>query len=172
MDTKKKMELFSHQLKSLWVIESILIESMPEMIEKAETPGLTKTLAFHFAETKLHKVAIEAICKQLDIYPKQGGYDEDINKLLNDAEEGMNAGSANNKIDSIIISSAVKIEEYEMIVYEQTAKLARELGFEGISKRLFLTFEEERQSLTKLKFLESQLVDERAKIGQHTFYHH
>ena len=170
MATTKKMELFSQQLKSLWVIESILVEWMPEMIEKAETPGLKQILAFHFAETRQHKVAIEAICKQLEFYPSLGGYNEDINKILNDAEKKMNTGNATDKINSIIISSAIKIEEYEMMVYEQTAKLARELGFAGISKRLFLTFEEERQSFTKLKFLESQLVNERAAIGQHTVH--
>ncbi len=165
-----KKDLFSQQLKSLWIIESILVESMPEMIEKAKHLGLKKTLALHFAETIQHKVAIEAICKQLDIYPKQGGYEEDINNIVNDAEERINNGSTKGKIDEIIIASAIKIEEYEMIIYEQTARLAKELGFEGIPKRLFLTFEEERQSLTKLKFLANQLVNDRAEIGEHPVY--
>jgi len=164
------MELLAQQLKSLWVIESILVESMPEMIEKAGTLGLKKTLALHYAETTQHKVAIEATCKQLGVDPKQGAYDEDINNLLNDAEQKMNAPDAKDKIDRILISAAIKIEEYEMAVYEQTAKLAKELGFVGISKRLLLTFEEERQSLTKLRFLETHLINERAEIGQHTVY--
>ena len=170
MKTQIKKDLFSQHLKSLWFIESILIESMPDMIEKAEHLGLKKSLALHFAETQQHKVAIEAICKQLDIYPKQGGFDENINKILNEGEEKMNDAGVNGKINIIIISSAIEIEQYEMEVYQQTADLAKELGFEGISKRLFLTFEEERQSLAKLRFLESQLVNERAAIGQHPVY--
>ena len=167
MDTNKNMELFAQQLKSLWVIESILVESMPEMIEKAEILGLKKTLALHYAETTQHKVAIEAICKQLGVYPKQEGYDKDINNLLNDAEQKMNAANPNGKINRILISAAIKIEEYEIAVYEQTAKLAKELGFVGISKRLFSTFEEEKQSLTKLRFLENHLINKRSEIGQH-----
>jgi ferritin-like metal-binding protein YciE len=165
MESQTDMDLFTQQLKSLWKLEELLIDNLPELIERATHPGLQKILAFHYAETSQHKVAIEAICKQLSIYPRVGGFDADIKKILKMTEDKMNGEDA--QADAPIISGAIEIEEYEMAVYEQAAKLAKVLGFEGISKRLLLTYEEERQSYAKLKFLERTLVEKTAEIGHH-----
>src|SRR5215204_3668068 len=163
MEPQTDQDLFTQQLKSLWKLEALLIDNMPELIERATNLGLQKTLAFHYAETRQHKVAIEAICKQLSIYPKVGGYDNEIRKILKLGNDRMNGNGQS--VDALIISVAIEIEEYEMTVYEQAALLARMLEYEGISRRLFLTYEEERQSYAKLKFLESTLVEETAEIG-------
>src|SRR5215204_3399195 len=165
METRTDQDIFTQQLKSLWKLEMLLIDAMPEMIERATNLGLKKTLAFHYAETKQHKAAIEAICKQLSIYPKVGGYDHDLKKILKITEARMNENGQN--VDDVIISGAIEVEKYEMTVYDQAAKLARMLGYEGISRRLYMTYEEERQSSAKLKFLESTFVEETAEIGHH-----
>ena len=162
---------FPQQLQSLWSIESMLVEAMPRMIEKASNFGLQKTLAMHFTETRKHKVAIEAICKGLDIDPKGGEPDADLQNILLIGEQAMIGKSAGDDLDAAIIAVAQDIELYEIAAYEPAGNTAKELGYKGIAGRLFLTMEEERQSNTKLKFLEKSLFAETAEIGQVALVH-
>ncbi len=162
---------FHQQLQSLWSIESMLVEAMPRMIEKASNFGLQKTLAMHFAETRQHKVAIEAICKGLDIDHKGGEPDNGLQNILRMGENAMMEKSAGDDLDAAIIAGAQDIEQYEIAAYELAGNAAKELGYKGIAGRLFLTMEEERQSETKLKFLEKSLFSETAEIGQIALVH-
>jgi ferritin-like metal-binding protein YciE len=157
---------FYSQLQSLWSIESMLVEAMPRMIEKASNFGLKKNLALHFEETRQHKVAIEAICKGLNIDPKAGEPHGELQTILLMSEQAMMGKPAGDELDAAIISGAQNIEECEIAVYRLAGETAKELGYAGIAGRLFLTLEEERQSDTKLKFLEKALFGTSADIGQ------
>jgi ferritin-like metal-binding protein YciE len=68
-------------------------------------------------------------------------------------------------IDAAIIAGAKAIEKYEMTMYQKVAASARSLGYEGVAKRLQLTFEEERQANTKMSFLQKELVYKTSLIG-------
>ena len=168
---KATKDNFHQQLQLLWSIESMLVEGMPSMIKKATNFGLQKILAMHFAETRQHKVAIEAICKGLDIDPKGGEPDADLQNILLMGEQAMIGKSAGDDLDATIIDGAQDIEQYEIAAYESAGNAAKELGYKGIAGRLFLTMEEERQSDTKLKFLEKSLFAETAEIGQVALVH-
>lgn len=163
---KATKDNFHQQLQSLWSIETMLVEAMPRMIQKASNFGLQKSLAMHFEETRQHKVAIEAICKGLDLDPKGGEPNGGLQNILLLGEQAMMYKSAGDELDAAIISNAQDIEQYEMAAYEPAGKAAKELGYVGIAGRLFRSFEEERQSDTKLKFLEKSLFSERAEIGR------
>jgi ferritin-like metal-binding protein YciE len=154
------------QLQKLWRIESMLVEAMPRMIDKTNNFGLRKALALHFAETDQQKTAIEAICKQLDIDPRAAEPDSGLLNILQQGEKEMVDLTSGRERDAIIIASAQKIEAYEISVYEPIANEVERLGYKGVAQRLRLTLEEERQSETKLKFLEKAMFSERAEIGQ------
>jgi ferritin-like metal-binding protein YciE len=164
----QNMETFTAQLQKLWSIESQLVEAMPRMIQKANNFGLQKILALHFEETRQQKVAIEVICKQLDIDPKASEPDSGIMQILQDGERQMINAASENDVDAAIIEGAQKIEEYEIAAYMPAGRAAQALGYKGVAGRLFLTLEEERQSDTKLKFLEKALFIQTAEIGQIT----
>ena len=69
-EIKNLEDLFYHELQVLWSAETMLTEAMPRMIEKAKNEGLKNMLRLHLAETDQHKVALEAICKMLEIDPQ------------------------------------------------------------------------------------------------------
>lgn len=154
-------DTFYRQLRSLWSIENILINTMPLLIERATNIGLRKALSLHLAETDQHKVAIEAICKQLNIEAK-GEKDEKIQLILATGNNHILQQSVGDRMDEAIIRSAIKVEEYEISAYNSAAVLAEGLGYKGFEKRLRLTLEEEQQSSTKLRFLKNSLFAERA----------
>jgi ferritin-like metal-binding protein YciE len=166
MNGTNNRDSFAQQLQSLWSIEMMLEEAMPRMLQKAGSLGLQKNLALHFEETRQHRVAVEAICKGLNIDPKGGEPHAGLQQLLQKGEQLMMGKSTGDELDAMIIRTAQEIEGLEIAAYEPAGYAAKELGYEGIAKRLFLTLEEERQADTKLRFLEKAFFGKRADIGQ------
>jgi ferritin-like metal-binding protein YciE len=160
-EIKNLEDLFYHELQVLWSAESMLVEAMPRMIEKARHPGLKKSLSLHLAETDQHKVAIEAICRQLGIDPK-GDFNPGIKGIIEEGDMVMSKDASDEAMDAAIIAGAQKVEHYEISGYGSAAYYAEMLGLEGIAKRLRLTLEEEQQADTKLNFLAKSIVNKRA----------
>jgi ferritin-like metal-binding protein YciE len=160
----KADEGFVQLVRQLWSGEKMLTIAMPEMIEKAQHLGLKKNIALHLAETDQHKEALAAIAKQLD-FTVDGSENKELKSILDAAEESSAPGTATDS-DAAIIRSAILVEEYEMRKYEELAAMAKNLGYEGIFHRLMLTYEEERQTNTKLHFLLKSIVAKTAEIGE------
>ncbi|HWA34447.1 MAG TPA: DUF892 family protein [Cyclobacteriaceae bacterium] len=156
-------DLFYHELQVLWSAEKMLVEAMPKMIAKAKNEGLKNLLRLHLAETDQHKVALEAICKQLDIDPKDD-FNPGIKGILDEGEKVMAKDATDEGMDAALIAGAQKIEHYEISGYGSAAYYAEMLGYEGISKRLRLTLEEEQQADTKLNFLAKNIINPRATM--------
>ncbi|HEX6225378.1 MAG TPA: DUF892 family protein [Chryseolinea sp.] len=158
-------DLFYHELQVLWSAEAMLIEAMPRMIDKAKNEGLKNLLRLHLAETDQHKVALEAICKILNIDPR-GDFNPGIKGILEEGEKVMAKDATDEGMDAALIAGAQKVEHYEISGYGSAAHYAEMLGYEGISKRLRLTLEEEQQADTKLNFLAKNLINPRAKVAE------
>ena len=163
-ELKNIEELFYHELQALWSAEAQLVEAMPKMMEKAKTEGLKKMLAMHLAETKQHKVAIEAICKQFDLNP-EGEFNAGLKGILTEGETVMAKDATDEVMDAALIAGAQKVEHYEISGYGTAAYYAEMLGHEAVAKRLRLTLEEEQQADTKLNFLAKSLVNVKAKMA-------
>src|SRR3954462_10358737 len=104
----KKMEssitgVFIKQLQLLWSVESMLMEEIPRIMEKTSNMGLQKALAYHLAETDQHKVAIEAICKMLDVNAKGGEPNSELLNIIQEGEKAMLTQVAGNNLDAAII---------------------------------------------------------------------
>ncbi|HEY1021255.1 MAG TPA: DUF892 family protein [Flavisolibacter sp.] len=157
-------QTFERDLQDLWSAEKQLTQAMPLLIERATNLGLKKNLALHLAETHQHKVAIEAICKQLG-FAHEGEENAEIKSLVDQGEREMSTQVSDGKVDAAIIAGAIKIEHYEISRYEAVGNAAEALGFEGVAKRLRLTLEEERQADAKLNFLDKNYVQESSLLG-------
>jgi ferritin-like metal-binding protein YciE len=162
-EIKNLEDLFFHELQVLWSAENMLIQAMPRMIERARNEGLKNLLRLHLAETDQHKVALELICKQLGIDPK-GDFNPGLKGILEEGDMVMAKDATDEGMDAALIAGAQKVEHYEISGYGSAAHYAEMLGYEGISKRLRLTLEEEQQADTKLNFLAKNIVNPRAKL--------
>lgn len=164
MTTQNNEQAFLKQLQALWSAEKMLTEAMPLLIKKAGNLGLQKNLAMHLAETDQHKVAIEAICKQLG-YAHEGEENGDLKKILEEGQRMMDEATGGEALDAAIITGAIKVEHYEIAQYQIAGDAAEALGYEGIAKRLRLTLEEERQADAKLNHLEKNFILKSAILG-------
>jgi ferritin-like metal-binding protein YciE len=156
-------QLFYHELQVLWSAEDMLITAMPKMIEQAKNPGLKELLAMHLAETNVHKVALENICKQLSISPG-GDFNAGMKGILEEGVMVMAKDATDEAMDAAIIACAQKVEHYEISGYGSASYYAEMLGYEGISRRLRLTLAEEQDADTKLNFLAKSIINPRAMI--------
>jgi ferritin-like metal-binding protein YciE len=163
MEAIKDLEqLFYHEIQVLWSAEKMLTEAMPIMIDRANHFGLKQNLSLHLAETQQHKVALEAICKQLGIEP-DGDPNPGMKGILEEGEKVMAKDATPEAMDAALIAGAQKVEHYEISGYGSAAYYAEMLGYDGIAKRLRLTLAEEQDADTKLNFLAKQLVNPRAQ---------
>jgi ferritin-like metal-binding protein YciE len=158
-------DLFYHELQVLWSAETMLIRALPRMIDRAKNEGLKNLLRLHLAETDQHKVALEAICKTLEIDP-QDDFNPGIKGILEEGEKVMAKDATDEGMDAALIAGAQKVEHYEISGYGSAAHYAETLGYEGISKRLRLILEEEQQADTKLNFLAKNLINQRANTAE------
>lgn len=156
-------DLFYHELQVLWSAESMLVEAMPAMIDKANNEGLKNLLAAHHAETQQHKTALEAICKQFGIDPR-GDFNPGINGILDEGSVVMAKDATPEAMDAALIAGAQKVEHYEISGYGSAAHYAEMLGHDAIASRLRLTLEEEQQADTKLNFLAMSLINRKAMV--------
>ncbi|HYE54440.1 MAG TPA: DUF892 family protein, partial [Chitinophagaceae bacterium] len=140
-------------LRTLWNMESMLVEAMPRMIGKATHLGLRKSLALHLAETDQQKTALQAICALLDADWKGAEPDAGLLQILQEGEKAMIEEAMGDEMDARIIEGASKIEQHEIARYQAAALQAEELGYEAVAKRLRLTLEEEVQAGNKLRFM-------------------
>jgi ferritin-like metal-binding protein YciE len=163
-EIKDLEDLFYHEIQVLWSAEKMLIEAMPAMIERAKNLGLKKNLAMHLAETEDHKIALEAICKQLGIDPA-GDFNPGMKGILDEGNKVMAKDATDEGMDAALIAGAQKVEHYEISGYGSAAHYAEMLGYDAIAKRLRLTLEEEQQADTKLNFLAKNLVNRRAQMA-------
>lgn len=154
-------QLFYHEIQVLWSAEKMLTEEMPKMIEKATNFGLKKALEMHLAETRQHLVALEAICKQLNI-EQEGDFNPGMKGILEEGTKVMNKDTTPAAMDAAIIAGAQKVEHYEISGYGSAAYYAEMLGLEGIAKRLRLTLTEEKEADTKLNFLAKSIINPKA----------
>lgn len=160
-EIKNLQDLFYHELQVLWSAESMLVDAIPLMIEKAKHEGLKNMLRFHLAETKQHKVALEMICKQLEVDPTDD-FNPGLKGILDEGEKVMAKDATDEGMDAALIAGAQKVEHYEISGYGSAACYAEMLGYEGIAQRLRLTLAEEQQTDTKLNFLAKNIVNVRA----------
>lgn len=151
-------ELFYHELQVLWSAENMLVEMMPDMMEKAKNEGLKKMIAMHHAETREHKTALEFICKELNIDP-HGDFNPGMKGILEEGNKVMAKDATDEAMDAALIAGAQKVEHYEISGYGSAAYYAEMLGHEGIAKRLRLILAEEQDADTKLNFLAKGLIN-------------
>lgn len=164
-EIKSMQDLFFHELQVLWSAENMLVEAMPKMIARAKHEGLKIMMAEHLAETDQHKVALEAICKQLDLDPK-GDFNPGLKGIIEEGEMVMAKDATAEAMDAALIAGAQKIEHYEISGYGSAAYYAEMLGYEGIAQRLRLTLAEEQTADTKLNFLAKHIINEKALMAQ------
>lgn len=154
-------KLLVHELKDLHSAESQIVEALPKMANAATHPELKKAFLDHLEETKVHLTRIEGIFKGLDFQP--GGHRcEAMAGLIKEGKEMINADAEPEVRDAGLISSAQRVEHYEIAAYGTSVALALKLGKDEVAEVLRKTLEEEGKADRDLTSLAERVINPKA----------
>ena len=145
-------ELFAFELQHTLSIEEQITESLPLMIEKASTPALKSGLTEHLEATKKQHQTVIDLCKEFSIDPTPMPC-KAVEAIAAEGKELLESNDATPLLDLAIISTAQKVEHYEIACYGTITNYAQEMGHEDAQDLLHKILEEEKaedEALTKL----------------------
>lgn len=145
-------ELFIHELQDLHSAESQLVQALPKMISAADAPELRSGLAQHLSQTQQHLHRMDQALNMLGNRPN-GEVCHGIEGLITEGEKLIDSTAKGAVLDSALIDSARKVEQYEISAYRGAVAKAHDLGFEQIASLLGENLQEEELADYRLQQL-------------------
>jgi ferritin-like metal-binding protein YciE len=149
------------ELTDLLDAENQLTKALPRMARSATTPLLKTAFTRHLQETRRQIVRLQKALRQLGERPRRKTC-EAMQGLLAEGEEVMNKTPAGALRDAVMITSAQKVEHYEMASYGTARTYAEVLGEPGVARLLAQTLGEEKAADGKLTVIAEGSVNEDA----------
>ena len=145
MSVKTMQDLFIHGLKDIYYAEKKLVQNLPRMAKKAESPELAEAIERHFAETENQVARLEQVFELFEMAPK-GKKCPGIEGLLEEAKEIMSEAEDPEVRDAGMLAAAQSVEHYEISRYGTLIAWAEELGMRDAVKLLTETLQEEKKA--------------------------
>jgi len=160
-DIKTMDDLFVHTLRDIYYAENQIVKALPDMIEKATTPGLKQGFQTHLGETKNHVKRLEQVFKMLG-QEIEGVDCPAIDGIIEEADDIAGEVDDKNVLDAALIAAAQAVEHYEMTRYGTLIAWAKLLGRTDCASLLQQNLEEEKAADTKLTKLAEGQVNRKA----------
>jgi ferritin-like metal-binding protein YciE len=151
-------DLYVNELRDLYHAEHQLLKALPKFAEAATAEELSSAFTEHLAETKGQIERLETIFKTLDVSPK-GKPCKAMEGLIAEGKELLEEDADPSVMDAALISSAQRIEHYEMAGYGCVRTFARLLGEEEAADLLQETLNEEGAADEKLTMLAETIIN-------------
>lgn len=153
--------LLTEELRDIYDAEKQITKALPKMAKAASSPQLRQALQEHLEVTRGQIGRIEEIFGLLDEKPKSHpcagmkGIIEEGGEVLSEKR-----GSSENLSDAAIISSAQRVEHYEIAAYGTLRTYAEMLGNERVARLLEQTKQEEAEADRKLSSISEEILSE------------
>jgi ferritin-like metal-binding protein YciE len=160
-DIKTMDDLFVHQLRDMYYAENQIVQSLPDMIEKATDAQLKQGFQTHLAETKNQVTRLQQVFRMLGQEvkgvdcPATDGLIEEANDVASEVEDKA-------VLDAALIGSAQAIEHYEIARYGTLVAWANQLGRNDAAALLQQNLDEEKAADRKLTAMAESKVNRRA----------
>lgn len=154
-------KLFLEELKDVYNAEKQILRALPKMAKAAESPDLQQAFTKHLKETEGHVQRLERIFKELG-QATRGKKCKGMEGLLEEGKEVLEEEGEPAVIDAALISSAQRVEHYEMAAYGCLRTYAELLGHSEAEQLLQQTLDEEEAADKKLTELGESGINEAA----------
>lgn len=154
-------DLFIDELKDVYHAENQITKALPKMAAAATSPELKAAFETHLQETQNQIKRLEQVFKTLNIAP-QAKPCKAMQGIIAEGEEMMSEDAKPTVMDAALISSAQRVEHYEITGYGTLRTFAQELGNEEAARLLQETLDEERATDEKLTKLAETRVNSKA----------
>ncbi|PWG80093.1 YciE/YciF ferroxidase family protein [Pararcticibacter amylolyticus] len=162
MEESGLKNLFKDELKDIYWAEKHLAKALPKMAKGATSEELRTSIEQHLTETENQIARLEQVFEILGVKAAgkkceaMEGLVEEGKTMLEETETGSMTR------DAAIISSAQKIEHYEIASYGTLRTLANTLGLTEAANLLEQTLNEEKNTDVKLTQIAESFVNESA----------
>jgi ferritin-like metal-binding protein YciE len=154
-------DLFVHQLRDIYYAEKQIVQTLPEMIEKATDSSLKRGFETHLGETKNHVKRLEQVFKMHGVEAK--GIDcPAIDGIIEEADDIIADVEDKKVLDAALIAAAQAVEHYEITHYGTLIAWAKQLGRPDCASVLQQNLEEEKATDAKLTSLAERNVNVKA----------
>ena len=154
-------DLFVHQLRDIYYAEKQIVQSLPDMIEKATDSNLKRGFETHLGETKTHVKRLEQVFKMHGVEAK--GIDcPAIDGIIEEADDVVADVEDKKVLDAALIAAAQAVEHYEITRYGTLIAWAKQLGRPDCASVLQQNLDEEKATDTKLTLLAERNVNVKA----------
>lgn len=160
VDSLKK--LYIDQLKDIFSAESMISENLPKMIKAASSKELQNAFKEHLEVTRKQIDRLQEIFDNMN-ENTQGRKCAAMEGIIRESEELLSNSTDPEAIDAGLISSAQRIEHYEIAGYGTLRTYAEILGDEDARDLLQTTLDEEKQTDKKLTELAVSSINIEAK---------
>jgi ferritin-like metal-binding protein YciE len=154
-------DVFLEQLRDMNDAEQRLVKALPKMARAAASPDLRSGFEQHLEQTRNHVSRLEQVFQQMgeksrtETCPAMKG-------LIEEGEEMIGAGGADEVRDAALIAAAQKVEYYEIASYGTLCTWAQQLGRHAAFDLLHQTLEEEKATDEKLTHLAESRINAQA----------
>lgn len=156
-------DLFLDELKDIYWAEKHLAKALPKMAKSATSDELRTALEQHLTETESQIQRLEQVFANMG-RKAMGKKCEAMEGLVEEGKHMMEeTGDGSLTRDAAIISSAQKIEHYEIASYGTLRTLANHLGMSEAANILESILQEEKNTDVKLTQIAESFVNESAK---------
>ncbi len=156
IDTLEK--LCVEELKDLYNAEKQILKALPKMIKAATHPELKDAFKKHLAQTEVHVERLEAVFQEFGKAPSSKKC-KAMEGLIAEGAELIEEGPEADVLDVGLISSAQRVEHYEMAAYGCLRTYCKALGMDKASKLLQKTLDEEGETDKLLTFLAESTIN-------------
>jgi ferritin-like metal-binding protein YciE len=154
-------ELFVSELRDILWAEQHLLKALPKMEKAAHSADLKEAFANHLGETEEHVERLKEIFSLLGLSVRAEKC-EAMEGLLKEGDDMMKGFKDSPALDSALITSAQKIEHYEIATYGCLRTFAERLGLEESVELLQETLDEEGNADKTLTEIAESMANEEA----------
>lgn len=154
-------DLFKETVQDQYNAEQQLMNILPKMAKKADTPELKSAIEYHQRETEEHVRRIEKFTQELGFKPT-GRISKGMQGLIEETEQFMKEGTPSPVLDAGLIGCLQKAKHYEIAGYGTLAAQAQTLGFSSAVNLLRTTLTEEHKSDEKFNNIALKEVNKKA----------
>jgi ferritin-like metal-binding protein YciE len=154
------------ELRDLLDAEQQLLRVLPDFAQRATTPALRTAFEQHLRETEAQIDRLRKAFEELGESPRAKRC-EGMHGLIREGNAVVSAAPGGALRDALMITSAQKIEHYEMASYGTARTYAQVLGEPRVARLLQDTLEEEKKADAKLTEIAERKINEQAAEEWH-----
>jgi ferritin-like metal-binding protein YciE len=152
-------KLMIGELHDVYDAEQQLVKALPDMGQKATSPGLKRAFATHLGQTRNHVRRLEEVFRLLGQEPRRKSC-KGMEGLIDEGQLIATEFEKNSALDAGLIAAAQKVEHYEIATYGTLVAWAEVLATPQVASLLNETLAEEKQTDSEL----TEMAMERANV--------